>query len=347
MITKQDIDANKPVIVKWDKALLNTNGQVTEGVLAGQAEEFITRIEEESELLSELRYLEMDGETLDIQGLRVRAKLKNMNKLSGSSKGAQIDDITLLDETTPDILKTTLKAQPFTAYTTIPKTFLKTNIEKEGFIGKYESLLIPSCAFSAEQIAVFGKIPSTSQTAEGTEALNGILAQLDDVKTNYTTASSTDPKVPMGQFTDINATTPVLTQIDEMLNQYTKQRGKRKLAKIFVSSRMESLMIAEASKRETDGGDRLLFNDVGNMMFRGREVVQLDVLDNPVNDYGDVVLIANPDSIAYGPVMEAESESQYDIKMKSYITSVDFMFDVAVIYAEDVLYAKVDYSPSG
>ena len=347
MITKQDIDANKPVIVKWDKALLNTNGQVTEGVLAGQAEEFITRIEEESELLSELRYLEMEGETLDIQGLRVRAKLKNMNKLTGSSKGAQIDDITLLDETTPDILKTTLKAQPFTAYTTIPKTFLKTNIEKEGFIGKYESLLIPSCAFSAEQIAVFGKIPSTSQTAEGTEALNGILAQLDNVKTNYTTASSTDPKVPMGQFTDINATTPVLTQIDEMLNQYTKQRGKRKLAKIFVSSRMESLMIAEASKRETDGGDRLLFNDVGNMMFRGREVVQLDVLDNPVNDYGDVVLIANPDSIAYGPVMEAESESQYDIKMKSYITSVDFMFDVAVIYAEDVLYAKVDYSPSG
>lgn len=347
MITKQDIDANKPVIVKWDKALLNTNGQVTEGVLAGQAEEFITRIEEESELLSELRYLEMDGETLDIQGLRVRAKLKNMNKLTGSSKGAQIDDITLLDETTPDILKTTLKAQPFTAYTTIPKTFLKTNIEKEGFIGKYESLLIPSCAFSAEQIAVFGKIPSTSQTAEGTQALNGILAQLDDVKTNYTTASSTDPKVPMGKFTDINATTPVLTQIDEMLNQYTKQRGKRKLAKIFVSSRMESLMIAEASKRETDGGDRLLFNDVGNMMFRGREVVQLDVLDNPVNDYGDVVLIANPDSIAYGPVMEAESESQYDIKMKSYITSVDFMFDVAVIYAEDVLYAKVDYSPSG
>ena len=347
MITKQDIDANKPVIVKWDKALLNTNGQVTEGVLAGQAEEFITRIEEESELLSELRYLEMDGETLDIQGLRVRAKLKNMNKLSGSSKGAQIDDITLLDETTPDILKTTLKAQPFTAYTTIPKTFLKTNIEKEGFIGKYESLLIPSCAFSAEQIAVFGKIPAASQTAEGYEAINGILAQLDDVKTNYTTASSTDPKVPMGKFTDINATTPVLTQIDEMLNQYTKQRGKRKLAKIFVSSRMESLMIAEASKRETDGGDRLLFNDVGNMMFRGREVVQLDVLDNPVNDYGDVVLIANPDSIAYGPVMEAESESQYDIKMKSYITSVDFMFDVAVIYAEDVLYAKVDYSPSG
>ena len=59
MITKQDIDANRPVIVKWDKALLNTNGQVTEGVLAGQAEEFITRIEEESELLSLFNHLHL------------------------------------------------------------------------------------------------------------------------------------------------------------------------------------------------------------------------------------------------------------------------------------------------
>jgi hypothetical protein len=30
--------------------------------------------------------------------------------------------------------------------------------------------------------------------------------------------------------------------------------------------------------------------------------------------------------------------------MKSYLTSVDWMFDVAVIFPEDVLYAKVDYT---
>jgi hypothetical protein len=83
----------------------------------------------------------------------------------------------------------------------------------------------------------------------------------------------------------------------------------------------------------------------GNMVFRGREVIQLDALDNPVNNYGDVVIIANPDSIGYGPVMEAESEAQYYVDKKAYLTSVDYMFDVGIIFAEDVLYASVDYTP--
>lgn len=361
MITTNDIDANQPVIVKWDKPLTN-NGAVTEGVIAGQAQEFITRIEEESELLGLLRYVEMDGETQDIQALRVRANLMNMNKITGASAGAQVDDITTLTETTPGILKNTLVAQPFTAYTKIPKTFLKTNVEKDGFIAKYESILAPSCAFSAEQIAVFGK--ATLADAKGIHALNGILAQLDAVAGDYldsTTHQPKDVKAPQGRYgvhwdstdsevayTDIMAYAAggILPQIDAMLQQYTTQRGKRKLASIFVSSKLESMMIAEASKRETEGGDKLFFNDNGNMVFRGREVIQLDALDNPENGYSDVVIIMNPDSVAYGPVMEAESEADYKIEMKSYLTSVDWMYDVAVIFAEDVLYAAVDYTPS-
>ena len=342
MITQADIKANKPVIVKWDKPL-TSSGVVTDGVLAGQAQEFITRIEEESELLGQLRYIEMEGETQDIQALRVRAELQNMNKITGTV-GAQVADITTLTETTPGILKNTLEAQPFTAYCKIPKTFLKTNIEKENFIAKYESLLVPSCAFSAEQIAIFGK--KTLADAKGIHALKGILAQLDDVKTAYTAGKATDPKLPMGEYSAINAGVgyEILPQIDAMLTQFTYQRGKRKNANIYVSSKLESAMIAEASKRETEGGDRLFFNDNGNMVFRGREVIQLDALDNPVNSYADVVIIANPDSIGYGPIMEAESEAEYKIELKSYLTSVDWMFDVAIIFPEDVLYADVDYT---
>lgn len=59
MITKTDIDANKPVVVKWAKPLQSA-GVVTDGVMAGQASEFITRIDEESELLGMLRYVEME-----------------------------------------------------------------------------------------------------------------------------------------------------------------------------------------------------------------------------------------------------------------------------------------------
>lgn len=344
-ITAKDIDANKPVIVKWAKPLTN-NGVVTDGVMAGQATEFLTRLEEQSELLRELRFIEMEGETQDIQYLRVRADLQNMNKLSGADAGAQISSLSEVTETQPTILKDTLVAQPFTAYTYIPKTFLKTNIEKEGFISKYESLLIPSVSFSAEQIAIFGK--NTQADSLGIHGLDGILKQLDDVNTEYNTGKATNPKLPMGKYSDIevDGVKDIIPQIDAMLEQFTFQRGKRKEANIYVSSKLEAKLIAEASKRETDGGDRLFFNDVGNLVLRGREVIQLDALDNPVNSYGDTIIIMNPDSVGYGPVMDMESESAYVIERKAYLTSVDVMFDVGIIFAEDVLYAGVDYTPS-
>ena len=364
MMTKADIEARKPVIVKWDKPLLSS-GEVTEGVMAGQAKEFLTRIEEKSELLGMLRYVEMEGETQDIQTLRVKPVLQSAEKLTGNV-GAQVDTITSLPEAVPTILKTTLKAHYFTAFTKVAKSFMATNIEKEDFLAKYESLLAPGCAFSAEQIAVFGKkiSPNTSDST-GYKNLDGILAQLDAVASVYLDASThavIDATGPQGhygvhwnsasaetdktEFIDIHAGEgyDVLPQIDAMLNQFTKQKGRRKSAYIFVSSQLSAVMIAEASKRETDGGDRLLFNDNGNMMFRGREVVPLDVLDNPVNDYGDVCIIADPDSIGYGPVMEAESEAEYKTELKGYLTSVDYMFDVAIIFPQDVLYAKVDYT---
>ena len=366
MMTKADIEASKPVIVKWDKPL-QSGGVATDGVMAGQASEFLTRIENESELLGLLRYVEMDGETQDIQSLRVRPNLMSMEKLaSPGPAGAQVDPITSLTETTPTILKKTLVAHAFTAFTKISKVFLKTNIEKEGFIGKYEALLAPACAFSAEQVAVFGK--ATGADATGYHNLKGILAQLDEVATASVDTSTHALKAgyPLGRYGYYDDTTggghtpawaninagdgyDILPQIDAMLIDFIKQKGKRKLAKIFVSSEMSAKMINEASKRETDGGDRLLFNDNGNMLFRGLEVIPLDVLDNPVNSYTDVVIIANPDSIAYGPVMEAESEAEYKIESKSYLTSVDWMFDVGIIFAEDVLYASVDYTakPSG
>ncbi len=361
MISKTDIEANKPVIVKWAKPLQN-GGVATEGVLSGQATEFIARMEEESELLRDLRFIEGDGETQDVQALRVRANLMNMNKLSGTSgAGSQVDNITSLTETEPSILKQTLVAQPFTAYTLIPKTFLKTNIEHEGFIAKYESLLIPSVSYSAEQIAIFGK--NTQADAKGIHGLKGILAQLDDVATASvdTTTHELKDKVARGKYgyyddttsghdpawASINAGTgyEIIPQLDDMLAEFTKQGGKRKEANIYVSSKMEALLIAEASKRETEGGDRLFFNDVGNLVFRGREVIQLDALDNPVNSYADEIIIANPNSIAYYPVMDVESESAYVIERKAYLTSVDVMFDVAIIFAEDVLYADVSYTP--
>ena len=342
MLTESEIK-DKLVIVKWDKTLVE-DGEVTEGVLHGQAEEFIPRIENESRLLGRLRYIEMHGKQQDIQGLRVRPKLKNMDKISGSSKGAQLDDITTLTEVEPEILKSTLDAQAFTAYTKIPKTFMLTNLEGENFISKYESLLAPGCAFSAEQIALFGK--NTTADDDGVHAMDGLFVQLDAVATSYATKKEDDPKYPMGKYGTINAGEgyEILPQIDAMLRQFTYQRGKRRLSDIYVSSEMESRIIAELSQRETERGDHLFYDEEGNATYRGRKIIQLDGLDEPENDYGDELIIANFDSVGYGPLLEADSESQYYTHMKSFLTSVDWMFDIGIIFPEDVLYADVDYT---
>ena len=74
---------------------MHNNGVATEGVLSGQATEFIARMEDESELLRELRFIEGDGETQDIQALRVKANLMNMMKISGAGAGTQIDKLSV------------------------------------------------------------------------------------------------------------------------------------------------------------------------------------------------------------------------------------------------------------
>ena len=342
MITKEDIDARKPVIVKWDKALVDSDKNVTDGVLAGQADEFIPRIEKESKLLGQLRYIEMNGETQDIQALRVRPKLQNGNKLTG---GAQIDDLLSLTETLPGILKEELVAQFFTAFTKIPKTFMKTNVDGENFLAKYEALLAPACAADAEIISIFGKVPASGQTSSGYEAINGILAQLDAINAYYTEHSSDNPKLPMGKFADISTANPILPQIHNMYIQFLTQGGKLENVKIFVSAMTNAKMIAEASQRETNRGDELYFNGT-QLIFYGMPVEVIDALSYPENNYGDVVIIMNPDSVGYGPVMEAESEAEYKSELKGYLTSVDWMFDVGIIFPEDVIYAKVT-TPSG
>ena len=342
VLTKADIEKNAPVIVKWDKPLVDNDGHVTDGVLAGQAAEFIPRIEQESKLLSELRYIEMEGETQDIQALRVRPKLQNGNKLTN---GAQIDDLLSLTQVAPDILKSTLTAQFFTAYTVIPKTFIKTNIEKEGFIAKYESLLAPACAADADIVSIFGKVPANNQTASGYEAIDGILAQLDAVRTYYDANVATNPELPMGRFTDISTASSLIPQLYAMYIQFLTQNGKDANAKLYVSAMTYAKMVAESANRQTAGGDDLYFHG-GKLYFYGFEVVKLDALAHPQNDYGEVAIMMDPDSVGYGPVMEAESEGEYKIERKGYLTSIDFMFDVGIIFPEDVIYAKIT-TPSG
>ena len=350
----EDIDKGANVIVKWGKALVDANGDVTEGVMHAPAEEFITRIEKESKLLPMLRYIEMQGEKADLQHLRVSPRLQNMQKVSNNNK-LSTDILGDLLETIPDILKDELQAVPLTAYTLIPKIFLKTNIEHENFLTKYEGILAPECAFSAESIAVFGKPLQSGETAgsggvpqaqDGMLAMEGLLYQLDAVRTSATTGGTVDTTKPHGKSVNTIYQDNPIAGVQALIEEYIGQGGKRSEAKVFVDSITEFALIREAGKRETQKGD-LYYFDNGVLYINGVEIVQLDVLDKPERGYGSVAIIMNPASVAYAPVLEAESEAEYSVARKAYLTSIDFMFDIGIVFATDVLYSDVQKtSPS-
>lgn len=349
MITREHIEQNKPIILKWGKALVDsTSGDVTDGVKHAPAEEFLTRIDDEAKFVSLCRYIEMDGaKQKDIQHLRMNSPLMSMEKItSGAAYGEQVSDISSLTEAVPTFLKQTLDAKPFTNYSIVPKTFLKTNIEGDDFMNKIEGLMAPSTAYSMDQIAIFGK--RTLADSKGIHALKGLLEQLNDVKTAYTAGHAATPRMPMGEFTGINAGTgyEIIPQLEAMLEQFIYQKGKRDKAVFLISSILEARLLAEAgAARATDRSDYFRYDADGNFTLHGVKFITLDVLNDPVNSYGDVVILCDPDAIGYGPVEDITSEGEYSVMKKSYVTSFDVFFDIAVLFAEDVLYADVAYTP--
>ena len=341
-------DINKNFVVKWSKALTDSNNAVTSGVFHAPAEEFITKIEDEAQFIKMVRYVEMDGEKADLEQLRVHPRLQNMQKLS-SSKVLTQDILTDLAETTPEFLKTTLTAVPLTTFTNIPKGFLKTNLEGEAFTSTYENILAPAVAFSADKIAIFGKVLQNGETAgsggvppaqDGMLAMNGVLAQLDAIAAASPAAGS-----PQGKGTKIYRDN-IVKGIQSLILEFIAQDGKVSNAQILVSAKTMAALRYAIGNRETDAGDHVFF-DGELLRFDGIPVVAMDALNKPERGFGDVAIILDPAAVAYGPVFEAESESEYSVARKSYLTSIDYMFDVGIIFAEDILYVQVgDTTPS-
>lgn len=369
MILKDEIRQNGAYIVKWDKKLVD-NGEVTPGVKHAPAPEFLSRIEANAELLPLVRYVEMEGEIQDLEQFRVRAKLVNKRKISGTGKGAQVTDLLSLPETVPDLRKKQLIAKSFVAFTQIEEDFVNTNIEEDAFLAKYQSVFAPACAFAVDQAIVYGK--ATESDSMGYHAIDGLIAQLDDIASEYLDETShlpVNPKKPQGhygvhwnsessetdktEYIDLHAGEgyDIFSQIHQMLLQFVKQRGNRKNVKILVSHELEERLLYEASQRPTTGGDSIFFGGQTFSQFLDTHVIALDVLDeylddegNAINGYGEVMFVCDPQTIAYGPLMEGESVLEYQLLLLSYVAANKFMFDVGIIDPEDILYAKVDYT---
>ena len=346
IITKENIKRGEPFILKWANDPSKRNGVYNPGwKQQTEADSFLEHVENQTSILNECRFITMDAIEYDISYLRVKARLQSMKKITEGVRGAQLtEDYTKdIDETVPSFSRNSLIAEPFSAFTWTPKTFLLENIEKASFLPKMEALLAERAGYSAESIGMYGIKKATGATQDGMDHLNGVFKQLQDIRDAYDTASqgeSFDVQSPMGYFDDLDSSKPLIPQIKKMITQYSIQKGNRSRAKFYVSNIIYGLLVEEADARQTEHGDALFFKGE-TLTIWNIPITVADFLDVPENDYGEQVLLADPDSIVFGFLEEITSENSYEHKEKSYLSSVDVYFDCLILWNKDVLAAKV------
>lgn len=348
VVTRETIEKNLPFILKWSKNPKDNGGAINPGwKQQTEIDRFLELVENTPSILNDARFIQMESIEHDISYLRVKARLQSMKKLTGDNKGAplQKDYTTALDEVVPEFSRTKLEAEPFSIFTYTSKLFLKTNIEKESFLPHIEAILAERAGYSAENIGMYGIKNENTTDTDGVHQIDGVFKQLENIAETYESFVATDRKAPMGYFNDIDATKPLVPQVKKMITQFSKQKGKRANAKIYVSTEFEGLLIEEADERPTEKGDNLYFNN-GQLTLWGVPISQADFLDEPDNGYGEQILMADPDSIVFGFLNEIESENDYELSAKAYLSTVDVYFDVLILYNKDVLAAKIINIPS-
>ena len=349
VVTRETIENNLPFILKWSKNPRGNGGAINPGwKQQTEIDRFLELVENTPSILNDARFIQMESIEHDISYLRVKARLQSMKKLSGDNKGAplQKDYTTALEETVPEFSRSKLEAEPFSIFTYTSKLFLKTNIEKESFLPHMEAILAERAGYSAENIGMYGIKDDNATSTDGVHQIDGVFKQLENIAARYDTDVLIDRRAPMGYYHDIDASNNLVKQIKRMITQFTKQKGKRSNAKIYVSTELEGLLIEEADQRPTERGDNLYFDDNGQLTLWGVPISQADFLDEPDNGYEEQILMADPDSIVFGFVNEIESENDYELSAKAYLSTVDVYFDVLILYNKDVLAAKIINIPS-
>ena len=339
IVDSKTIEDNLPFILKWSKNPINNGGAINPGwKQQTEIDRFLELVENTPSILNDARFLQMDSIEHDISYLRVKARLQSMKKLSGDNKGAplQKDYTTALDEVVPEFSRDVSEIVQE----------LKTNIEKESFLPHMEAILAERAGYSAENIGMYGIRDDNATSTDGVHQIDGVFKQLENIADRCDTDVLIDRRAPMGYYHDIDASNNLVKQIKRMITQFTKQKGKRSNAKIYVSTELEGLLIEEADQRPTERGDNLYFDDNGQLTLWGVPISQADFLDEPDNGYEEQILMADPDSIVFGFVNEIESENDYELSAKAYLSTVDVYFDVLILYNKDVLAAKIINIPS-
>lgn len=335
-----DIESAGRMIVKWGGSTYTgeeSNGKMSPGwLLETQSEGLITRMDEKTSLMRDATFIKMTSRKHSLDYLYIDPVMQSMTTDGGMFKGSMTED---LIESIPKFARRTLNTRPYVAYSFTSKQFIKENVEKEGFLPKFEGMLAEACGIKTESIGIYSREDSGSDAGYGD--YDGLFAQLEKV------AALTDEdeiaqngRGYYGVIDTADAEVSILEQIMNMITTFAAQKGKIAKAKLYTSTILKGMILIEASKRETDLGDKVILNGTDITIF-GVPVEEADFINNPANGFNEKVVLCDPKAAVFGVLWDMESESTYEHNMKGYLSSVDIEFDSGMIHPKDIMYADI------
>lgn len=334
MLNLDDIRRTDKFIVKWggaDYTGADANNKQTPGwMLETQEDSLLVKLDEQTSLMKDANFIKMAARQHAIDYLFVRPTLQPMQTDGGMFTG----DIDNLIETIPKFARRELDARPYVAYTYTPKQFIWENVEKEAFLGQYESLLAEACGVSAEMVAMYSDKDNGGNIDGLFKQLRVISEQTDEeiIRENGKGFYGVIDRLPTAG--------TVAEQIMDMITAFVDQNGNIDNAVLYTSTMMRGAILKEASRRETSLGDTIYINGNTISIF-GVPIRTANFLSRPTAGEGEKILLCDPKSVVFGFVSEVESESSYEHTKKAYLSSVDLEMDIGMIYPTDVLYADV------
>ena len=334
MLDLKAIKETDKFVVKWGGASYtgtDENNKMSPGwMLETQEDSLLVRLDEQTSIMKDSTFIKMDARQHAIDYLFVRPTLQPMSNNGGLFNA----ELSTLTETIPKFARRELDAKPYVAYTYTPKQFIWENVEKEAFLGQYESLLAEACGVSAEAVAMYAD-------KDNGDTIDGLFKQLKMI------SQETDEEVIRengkgfyGVVDRSPASGNLVGQIMDFITAFIDQNGNIDNAVIYTSVMTRGTILKETAQRQTDLGDTVYINGNDITIF-GVPVKTASFLSRPMNGQGEKILICDPKSIVFGFVSQIESESTYEHSRKAYLSSIDLEMDIGMIYPVDVLYADI------
>lgn len=330
----KNLDHN--IIVKFADNPYGSNGQLAPGWAKPSYDDFMVSMTENSSILDNSAIIQMNSKQHALTELLQPVEMWNQRNSSGVT-GTLFNELASA-ELSPEIKEKILDAGAFVAWAKITENFILENVEGKDFLTHYSQILGEKAGPAFERIGIYGdKASTTTGIADGYKSIDGILKQLDNIKTAYAGAAGK----PKGMGTSIDQTN-ILESLQQLVLEYVEQDGNMNDAVLYVPNTVLARLRIAISKRETSQGDTFIVDPATKeVTILGVKVVYNSNLDSPRNGFNQSVILTQKNNIIFGLLRNIESKMEYQLNLLGYLTAILCNGDVKVGFDKDTLGAEV------